>query len=83
MHDVFRRQVLDALAVELDAAAGDFAQLRAQQAGDRAQRRGLAGAIGPQQADDFAWRNLDRNPAQHQDNVMVDYFDVVEFEHFR
>jgi hypothetical protein len=46
--------LVDARALELDAALGDVAALGAQQVGDRLQGGGLAGAVGAEQGDDLA-----------------------------
>ena len=53
------RKPIDAPALELNGALGDFAALGVEQVGDRLQRRGLTGAIGSQQRDDLALRNVE------------------------
>src|SRR3546814_4870215 len=73
-------QRIDAGAIQLDRALGDLATLRAQQVGDRLQGGGLARTVGAQQGDDTAARDLQRNPFQHQDDVVVDHLDVVHRE---
>jgi hypothetical protein len=77
LHQIVRRQPVDALALELDAALGDIAAFGAHQVGDRFQRGRLAGAVGPQQRDDAALRDLERHALQHQDDVIVDDLDVL------
>src|SRR5207302_7369485 len=52
-YDLLRIERLDALAVELDGAVGDFALLRPQQSGDGLQRRALAGAVGSEEGHDL------------------------------
>src|SRR5204862_3747189 len=51
-----RRPTTDVLAVELDLAAGPTGE-----AGDRVDERRLAGAVRPDQADDTARRDLERD----------------------
>src|SRR5215216_6651819 len=52
--DLVRHPVFDPLALERDAAVGDARIVDAEEAGYRAQRRGLAGPIGAEQGDDLA-----------------------------
>src|SRR5687768_2510292 len=51
-HDLAGILPVDRLAHELDGALGDVTALRAQQARNRLQRRGLAGAVGPEEGHD-------------------------------
>ena len=67
-------------AGEADVAARDRAVLGLQQAGDRFERGRFAGAIGAEQGDDLAFRHLEAEAAQHQDDVVVDDLDVVDRE---
>jgi hypothetical protein len=80
LHQFVRREPVDALALELDAALGDVAALGAHQVGDRFQRGRFAGAVGTQQGDDAALRHLQRYALQHQDDVVVDDLDVLDRE---
>ena len=50
--DLLRRQVLDALAFELDRAVGDLALFGLEQPGDGLERRALARAVGAEEGDD-------------------------------
>src|SRR4051812_47099755 len=59
-HDVLGRGPVDALAGEPDPAAGLDPHVA-----DRAQRGGLAGAVGPEQGDHPTVGDLERDPAQH------------------
>ena len=52
--DPVRLAVVDALALEADAALGDARIVDAVEARDGAQQRGLAGAVGAEDADDLA-----------------------------
>ena len=52
--DLVRRPVLDPRALERDGAFGDARVVDAEEAGDRAQRRGLAGAVVAEQRHDLA-----------------------------
>ena len=49
-----RLAVLDAATLEADRAFGDARIIRAVEAGDGPQQRGLAGAVGAEDADDLA-----------------------------
>jgi len=53
------------LAVELDPAS------RRDHAGERAQRRGLAGAIGTEQRDDRAFLDREIDAVQHPDRAVA------------
>ena len=56
--DFMRRQAFDRLTVELDGAVGHRAVFRSKKAGDRFQRRRLAGAVRAEQINDL--------PASHR-----------------
>ena len=73
-----RRKTIDAFAGEFYAALGDVTAFRPQQVGDRLERRGLAGAVGPEKGDDAPLGNRQRHATQHQDDVIVDHLDVVD-----
>src|SRR5207244_3926107 len=59
--DPVRAQARDVAAVELDAAGRRLAE-----AHHRAEARGLAGAVAPDQADQLAGGDLERHAAQHR-----------------
>jgi len=59
---VVRRQVVDALAAQLDGALGDGAALGGQQARDGLQRRRLAGPVGAEERRDTAVGTLTDTP---------------------
>ena len=63
-HEVARREPVDSLAPEVDLAPGDVAAFDAQQVGDRLERGGLAGAVGPQKSDDRSLGDGDGDAAQ-------------------
>ena len=69
---------VDALAVELDRAVGDLALLGVEEPGDRLQGGGLAGAVRAEERDDLAPRDLEREPLQDEDHVVVDDLDVLQ-----
>src|SRR5262249_41181478 len=71
----------DPLAEELDAAGVNLALLDPEDAGDRLEQGGLPGTVGAQDGDDGAGRHLDRHALQHQDDVLIDDLDVVDFQH--
>ncbi len=81
--DVLRIHLLDAHAVQLDGAVGDFALLRAQEARDGFERGALARAVGAEQGDDLPLRHLEREALEDEDHVVVDDLDVGEPEHGR
>ena len=81
--DLVGIDAVDALAVEHDLAADDFAVLGLEQARDRLQRRRLAGAVGAEQRHDRALRHLEAEAAQHQDDLVVDHLDVADAEQRR
>ena len=73
-HDLVRLAAVDPLA-----AQPDLALARSEEAGDRAQRRGLAGAVGPDQRDDLALIDREADAAQRVDRAVVGV-DVLELE---
>ncbi len=81
-HQLVRRKVLHFGAVEQDRALGDVAAFGMQQVGDRLERGGLAGAVGAEQRDDAAPRHVERDALEHQDDVIVDHFDIVDRKDF-
>ena len=79
-HDLFGILVGDRLSVEGDVARDDLAVLGMQEARDRFQGRGLAGAIGAKQRDDLAFGNLQADAAQDENDIVIDDFDVFDSE---
>ncbi len=80
LDQVIGRQTLDPLAPVFDRALGDVAALALQQVRYRAQRRGLAGAVGTEQRDDAAFRNGQRHAFEHQDHMVIDDLDAIDVE---
>ena len=80
LHQVGRRQVLNALAAQLNAAFGDRTALAGQQIADRTQGRGFARAVAAQDGHDLALGHLERNALEHQNDVVVNYLDAVDIE---
>ncbi len=70
----------DVLPLEGHRSVGHLAALTRQQTGDRLERRGLAGPVRAEQRDDLAFRDCQGEPAQDEDDVVVDDLDVVEGE---
>src|SRR5699024_3833307 len=66
-----------------DLALGDLALVHVQQAADRPQQRRLAGAVGTKHGDDLAFRHLEADAAQNQDDVVVDNLEVLYGKHAR
>src|SRR4051794_18556505 len=75
--DLVGIDAVDALALEQDLAARDFAVLGLEQPGDRLQRRRFAGAIGAEQRHDRALGHVEAETAQHQDDIVIDDLDVA------
>ena len=67
-------------AVEDDGAFGHLAALGGQKIGDRLERGRFAGAVRAQQRHDLALGNLERHPFEHEDDVIIDHFDIVDRE---
>src|SRR5512144_1841005 len=65
MADPLADDALGGPAVDAPAAEPDLARDAHARVADRAQRRGLAGAVGPEQRDHAAVRHLERDAAQH------------------
>jgi hypothetical protein len=78
-----RRKTIDALAGEFYTALGDVTPLRAQQVGNRLERRGLAGAVGSEKSNNAPLGYRQRHATQHQDNVIVDHLHVVDCKQCR
>src|SRR5262245_27427106 len=72
---------IDTLAGQGDGALGDAAAFGAQHAGNRLERRRLAGTVAAEQGGDGAGFDLQRDPAQHQDDLVVDDLDIVDRQH--
>src|SRR6516164_4263624 len=79
-HELVRGARMHLFAVEDDGAFGHFAALGGQKIGDRLERGRFAGAVRAQQRHDLALGNLERHPLEHEDDVIVDYFDIVDRE---
>jgi hypothetical protein len=77
-HQLVRGEVLHFRAVEQDRTFGDLAAFGMQQIGNRFQCRRLAGAIGPKQRDNAAFRHVERNALEDKNNVVVDDLDIVD-----
>ena len=82
-NDVGRVLVGDIFTVEVHRALGDVAFVHVVQPGDRPHRRGLARTIGTEQGNDLAVGNLEGDPAQNQDHVVVDEFEVLDGKHLQ
>src|SRR5208282_4953797 len=82
-HHLVRREPLNLGAVEHDRALGHFAALGMQQIGDRLQRGGLAGAVCSEQRHDAAVRHRERYALEHENDAVVDHFDIIERENRR
>src|SRR6266542_714659 len=79
--DLLGRELVEPHAVELDGAVGDLSLLGVEEPGDGLERRRLAGPVRPEQRDDLPVRDLEREPLQDEDDVVVDDLDVLQDEH--
>src|SRR5262249_4292352 len=78
-----RREPVNVLTSEFDAALGDVAPFRAEQIGAGLEGRCLAGAVGSEEGDHVPLGTRHRHAAKHQDNVIVDHLDVVNHKQRR
>ena len=78
--DLVRIDAVDLFTGEADVSARDRAVFRLQQAGDGFERGRFAGPVGAEQGHDLAFRHLEAEAAQDQDDVVVDDLDVVDRE---
>ena len=76
--DLVRRVVLDALALEGDGALGDARVVEAEEARNRAQRRGLAGAVATEQRNDLPGLDRERDPLHRGDHTLVHHFELLD-----
>src|SRR5581483_5802916 len=67
-------------ALEENVAGADGAPVDRQQAADRADRRGLAGAVRPEQRHDPTLRHGERDAAKRERDVAVEHLKVVDHE---
>jgi hypothetical protein len=80
LHQFRRRELVGALAFELDGTLGDITALGLEQIGNCFECGRLTGAIAPEEGNYAPLGNLERNALQHQDDVIVDHLDVVDGE---
>ncbi len=78
--DPHRIAAVDPLAVEHDLAARHPAILGLEQPGNGFQRGRLAGAIGAEQRHHRPAGDVEAEPAQYEDHLVVYNFDVVDRE---
>src|SRR5579862_5636823 len=83
LDDVIRHQPVEPLAVEFHAALRHLAALGAQQPRDCLEGRRLAGAVGAEEGGDLPLLGVQRDALEHQDDAIVNDFDVVERQHAR
>ena len=79
--DSVRIQGVDRVPQKLDGPAFQLSVLCFQDAGNGFQGGRLAGPVGPQQGDHRAFRNLQRDPLKDQDHLIVNHFNIIDFEH--
>ncbi len=70
--------MVDGGAVQLDLTLGDVSVVDVEEAGNGPQDGGLAGSVGAEEGHDLAVGDLERNPPQHQDDVVVNDFEVLD-----
>ena len=74
-HDLFRRQAINPLLLKMDGAGGHL-----HQAGNRAQQRGLAGAVGAHQGHQLAGAHPEAD-IMHRANPAIAAGDALKPEH--
>jgi hypothetical protein len=79
--DVGGAETVDALPVEPDRSAPDRPAVDSEQAGAGPQSRRLTRAVGAEQCDDPALRQLQAHPLEGEQHVVVDDLQVLEHEH--
>ena len=52
-----------------------------EQAGHGPDHGGLAGSVGAEEGDDAPLRDLEADPLEHEDDVLVDDLEVLDSEH--
>jgi len=80
----FKRSVPDILTHSpevKDAPADDLRVVGPEESGDRAERGGLAGAVGAEQRDDRARRHAERHALDRGRDVVVDDLEILKLEH--
>ena len=76
------RRVREPRSVSSKRGAGvDASAVQPQGAGDRAQQRGLAGAVAAEDGDDLAVRDLHRHPAHRLNGAAVGHVERVDAQH--
>jgi hypothetical protein len=70
----------DRAAREADRAGCHLAAVKAKQAGDRAQRGGLARAVGAQQRDRAALRDREAHAVERQDSAAIGDTELLDLE---
>ena len=80
LHQVGWREVFNPLAMQFNAALGDFSAFAFEQIGNGAQRGGFASAIAAEQSHDAALGHLQGNAFQHEDHVVVNDLDAVDIQ---
>src|SRR5262245_52347691 len=76
-----RRHTEDALAVEFDATSLHLAVMQREQSRDRADHRGLAGAIGAEQRNNAAFGNGEVNAVECQALTRVAHRKTADLKH--
>ena len=73
-----RRPVLDPPSLEGHAAVGDAGVVDAEEAGDRPQGRGLAGAVGAEDGDDLSRLDGETDALHRGDRAVIDDLELVD-----
>ena len=66
--------------VQCDLAFGDITLVNIEQAADRPEGSRLAGSVGTEQGHDLTVRDLETDPAQDQNHVVVDDLEILDCE---
>jgi hypothetical protein len=76
--DLVGRPVLDAPSLEGHAPIGDPRVVDAEEAGDRPQGGGFAGAVGAENGDDLSRFDGEADPLYRGDGAVIDDFQLVD-----
>ncbi len=72
--------LVDPLPQETDLTVRHLSVFGFEQAGNGLQGGGFAGAVVAEDRHDLALLNLKGQPFEHQDDVVIDHFDVVDHQ---
>ena len=81
LDDLGRGEPTEILSVEGDPALGDPPAVDVEEPGHGSNHGGLTGPIGAQERDDGPFGDLEADPLEHENHVLVDNLEVLDGEH--